>query len=48
MKDDEILDGFYDFELQKGINSGMYQIEKILKSHDRRGKRPCSLARIQL
>ena len=31
MKDDEILGVFYDCELQKVKNNGMYQIDKILK-----------------
>ena len=39
-KDDEILGGFYEYELQKVRNtSEIYQIEKILKSRTRRGKK---------
>ena len=39
-KDDEILGGFYEYELQKVRNtSEIYQIEKLLKSRTRRGKK---------
>jgi hypothetical protein len=39
-KDDEILWGFYEYELQKVRNNcEVYQIEKILKSHTCRGMR---------
>ena len=39
-KDEEILGGFYDYELQKVKNaSEIYQIEKILKTRIRRGKK---------
>ena len=39
-KDKEILGGFYDCELQKvKNNSEIYQIEKILKTRTRRGKK---------
>ena len=39
MKDDEILAGFCDYELQEVKNSGMYQIEKIVTTCTHRGKR---------
>ena len=39
-KDDVILGGFYKYELQKVRNtSEIYQIENLLKSRTRRGKR---------
>jgi len=39
-KDEEILGGFYDYELQKVKNaSEIYQIEKILKTRTRGGKK---------
>ena len=39
-KDEDILGGFYDYELQKvKNNSEIYQIEKILKTRTRRGKK---------
>ena len=38
-KDDEILGGFYDYELQKVKDSGIYQIEKVLKTRTRGGKK---------
>jgi hypothetical protein len=39
-KDEEILRGFYDYELHKvKNNSEIYQIEKILKSRTRKGKK---------
>ena len=39
-KDEEILCGFYDYELQKvKTNSEIYQIEKILKTLTRRGRK---------
>ena len=36
-KDEEILGGFYDYELQKVKNTGIYQIENILKTRTHRG-----------
>jgi hypothetical protein len=33
MKDEEILDGFYDYEIQKVENREIYQIEKVLDSY---------------
>ena len=38
MKDEEILGSFYDCELQKVKNTGMYQIEKVLKTLTLQGK----------
>ena len=38
-KDVEILGSFYDYELPKVINTGMYQIDKILRTCIHRGKR---------
>jgi hypothetical protein len=39
-KDEKILGGFYDYELQKvKKNSEIYQIEKILKTRTRRGRK---------
>ena len=39
MKDNEILSGFYDYELQKVKNNVMYQIQKILKTRTGKGER---------
>jgi len=39
IKDDEILGGFYKYELHKDKTTGMHKIKKILKNSARRGKR---------
>jgi hypothetical protein len=39
MKDDEILGGSYDYELQKVKNTGIYLIDKILRARTRRSMR---------
>jgi hypothetical protein len=38
MKDEAILGGFSDYELQKVGSSEIYPIEKALKTHNRKGK----------
>ena len=39
MKEEEILGGFYERELKKAKTSGLYQIEKIIKSQTCTGVR---------
>jgi hypothetical protein len=39
MQDEEILGGFYDYELLRVGNSEMYQTEKVLKTRTPQGKK---------
>ena len=45
MKNEEILHGFYEYELQT-VKNGIYQIEKILRSRTRKVKRQLLVRRL--